>query len=319
MNALRAAGLEDATRAAATDGRPFLGICIGMQMLFDGSDETPDIKGIGIIPGRVTLLPRSVRLPQMGWNTLEIASGSRLGADLPDPAWLYFVHSFAPEPTDPSVVSAWCDYGRRFAAAVEVGPVWATQFHPEKSGAVGLQMLRNFVDAISSRVDALMDLFPSIDLRAGQVVRLARGDYSAQTTYDDDPVAVARRFDAAGARWIHVVDLDAALEGGNPNLAMIEAICANVGAQVQTGGGVRSVNDASERFAAGVTARGHRQRGRRTSRSCQPSSMRCTPDRLRSVSTRRGRDVAIHGWTDATGLDLISSRASSSTRRAWAH
>ena len=98
-----------------------------------------------------------------------------------------------------------------------------------------------------------MDLFPSIDLRAGQVVRLARGDYDVQTMYDDDPVAVARRFDAAGARWIHVVDLDAALEGGNPNLSAIEAICANVTAKVQTGGGVRSVNDASERFAAGAT------------------------------------------------------------------
>ena len=148
MWALRAAGLEGVTRAAATDGRPFLGICIGMQMLFDGSDETPDVPGLGVIPGRVTLLPKTVRLPQMGWNTLEIAKGSQLGAHLPDPAWLYFVHSFAPEPDDDGVVAAWCDYGRRFAAAVEAGPVWATQFHPEKSGAVGLRMLRNFVDAV---------------------------------------------------------------------------------------------------------------------------------------------------------------------------
>jgi glutamine amidotransferase len=154
MHALRDSGLEPATLAAATDGRPFLGICVGMQMLFDGSDETPDVEGLGIVSGRVTLLPRTVRLPQMGWNTLETTSGSRLGAHLPDPAWLYFVHSFAAEPNDPGVVAAWCDYGRRFAAAVEAGPVWATQFHPEKSGAVGMRMLRNFVDAVSSRVDA---------------------------------------------------------------------------------------------------------------------------------------------------------------------
>src|SRR5262249_58515605 len=78
------------------------------------------------------------------------------------------------------------------------------------------------------------------------------GDYSVQTTYDDDPVAVSRRFDAAGARWIHVVDLDAARDGGNPSLSVIEAICAAVGAQVQTGGGVRTVADASERMTAGV-------------------------------------------------------------------
>ncbi len=151
MHALRAAGLEAATRAAATDGRPFLGICIGMQMLFDGSDETPDVRGLGVVSGRVTLLPKTVRLPQMGWNTLDVTPGSRLGDDLPDPAWLYFVHSYAPEPDDDGVVAAWCDYGRRFAAAIEIGPLWATQFHPEKSGTVGLRMLGNFVDAVGSR------------------------------------------------------------------------------------------------------------------------------------------------------------------------
>lgn len=154
MQALRTAGLEGATKAAATDGRPFLGICIGMQMLFDGSDESPDVTGLGVVPGRVTLLPKTVRLPQMGWNTLDIVAGSRLGAQLPDPAWLYFVHSYAPEPDDPAVVAAWCDYGRRFAAAIERGAVWATQFHPEKSGAAGLQMLGNFVAAVDGRVRA---------------------------------------------------------------------------------------------------------------------------------------------------------------------
>jgi glutamine amidotransferase len=152
MAALRAARLDDVAVDAAASGRPFLGICIGMQMLFDGSDESPDVSGLGVISGRVTRLPTTVRLPQMGWNTLEVVVGSRLGADLPEPAWLYFVHSYAPAPDDASVVAAWCDYGRRFAAAVEQGPVWATQFHPEKSGAVGMRMLSNFVDAVDRRV-----------------------------------------------------------------------------------------------------------------------------------------------------------------------
>jgi phosphoribosylformimino-5-aminoimidazole carboxamide ribotide isomerase len=149
-----------------------------------------------------------------------------------------------------------------------------------------------------------MDLFPSIDLRDGQVVRLARGDYDAQTVYGDDPVAVAREFDAAGARWIHVVDLDAALNGGNPNLSVIEAICANVQARVQTGGGVRSVDDASARFAAGAT------------RVVIGSAAVEHPEIVDELSAyhpgqvavgldARGRDVAIHGWTDATGLDLV--------------
>ena len=148
MQALRAAGLEPATKSAATDGRPFLGICIGMQMLFDGSDETPGLTGLGVVPGRVSRLPKTVRLPQMGWNTLEVTAGSRLAADLPHPAWLYFVHSYAPEPEVHAVVAAWCDYGRRFAAALEDGPLWATQFHPEKSGDVGMRMLRNFVESV---------------------------------------------------------------------------------------------------------------------------------------------------------------------------
>ena len=149
MHALRASGLEAVTKAAATDGRPFLGICIGMQMLFDGSDETPAVAGLGVVPGRVTLLPTTVRLPQMGWNTISVAPGSQLAAYLPDPAWLYFVHSYAPEPDDDGVVAAWCDYGRRFAAAIERGPVWATQFHPEKSGDTGMRMLANFVEAVA--------------------------------------------------------------------------------------------------------------------------------------------------------------------------
>ena len=150
-----------------------------------------------------------------------------------------------------------------------------------------------------------MDLYPSIDLRAGQVVRLARGDYDAQTTYDDDPVAVARRFDAAGARWIHVVDLDAALGGGNPNLSIIEAICANVGARVQASGGVRSVENASERFAAGA-ARVVISSAAVEHPEVVSELSALHPGQVAVGLDARGRDVAIHGWTDATGLDLVA-------------
>jgi glutamine amidotransferase len=147
MRALRDSGLEPATKEAATDGRPFLGVCVGMQMLFDGSDESPDVSGLGIVAGCVTRLPDSVRLPQIGWNTLEGRDGSRLLAGLGADPWLYFVHSYAPDPVDDGVVAAWCTHGRRFAAAIEIGPLWATQFHPEKSSTAGLQLLGNFVAA----------------------------------------------------------------------------------------------------------------------------------------------------------------------------
>jgi glutamine amidotransferase len=144
MTALRDAGLHGLARDAATSGRPFLGVCIGMQMLFEGSDEAPGIDGLGVLPGRVTKLPATVKLPQIGWNTIERVPGSSLVAGLDDPAWLYFVHSYAPE-TDDSVVAAWAQHGRRFVAAVERDNLWATQFHPEKSGATGLKLLANFV------------------------------------------------------------------------------------------------------------------------------------------------------------------------------
>ena len=150
MHALRESGLEAVTVEATADGRPFLGICVGMQMLFDGSNESPGVKGLGVVAGRITRLPDSVRLPQMGWNTLERTPTSRLVAGLADPAWCYFVHTYAPEPSDDAVVAAWCDNGRRFAAAIERGPLWATQFHPEKSGAVGLALLDNFVAAAAA-------------------------------------------------------------------------------------------------------------------------------------------------------------------------
>lgn len=145
MAALGASGLEDAVRRAAADGRPFLGICIGMQLLFEASAESPGVSGLGIVPGTVTRLPATVRLPQIGWNTITVESRSKLARGLPDPAWCYFVHSYAVDPAEASVVTAWCDHGRRFPAVIESGPVWATQFHPEKSGAVGLGLLANFV------------------------------------------------------------------------------------------------------------------------------------------------------------------------------
>jgi glutamine amidotransferase len=144
MAALRAAGLDALALDAIASGRPFLGICIGMQMLFEGSDEAPSVSGLGVLPGRVTRLPATVKLPQIGWNTLERVAGSALVEGLSDPAWLYFVHGYAPE-TDDGLVAAWCEHGRRFPAAVERDNVWATQFHPEKSGAVGLHLLTNFV------------------------------------------------------------------------------------------------------------------------------------------------------------------------------
>ena len=145
MEALRETGLEDPARRAVESGVPFLGICIGFQMLYEGSDEDPDVKGMGLLPGRVRRLPEGVKRPQMQWNVLVPVDESPMFEGLPDPAWLYFVHSYAPEP-GPEVVAT-CEYGGTIAAAVQRQRLWGTQFHPEKSGRAGLRLLANFVAA----------------------------------------------------------------------------------------------------------------------------------------------------------------------------
>jgi glutamine amidotransferase len=150
IRALHGSGLGDAARAAAAGRRPFLGVCIGLQMLFDGSEENPGVEGLGVFAGTVRRLPSSVKLPQIGWNTVSSRPGSRMFAGLADPLWLYFVHSYAPDPSDEADVAGWCEYGKRFACAMERANVWATQFHPEKSGTVGLQLLTNFVQACAA-------------------------------------------------------------------------------------------------------------------------------------------------------------------------
>ena len=143
MEALERSGLDGLAIECACSGRPFLGVCVGMQMLYQGSEETPTVPGLGVLPGIVRLLPEGVKRPQMQWNVLERRGESGLLAGVPDPTWVYFVHSYAVDSGE-HVVAA-CDYGGPVVAAVESGGLWATQFHPEKSGATGMRILANFV------------------------------------------------------------------------------------------------------------------------------------------------------------------------------
>lgn len=154
MEELRGHGLDTVALDAVRSGRPFLGICIGMQMLFESSAESPGVEGLGVVPGTVERLSGPVTIPHMGWNAVDASEGSGLFAGVPEPRWLYFVHSYAAVPTDPTVVSATTDHGGVVVAAVEQDTVWATQFHPEKSGAGGLAVLANFVSAAERRAEA---------------------------------------------------------------------------------------------------------------------------------------------------------------------
>ena len=184
MSGLTRVQLTDATQRYIQSGRPFLGICVGLQMLFDESEEHGFSPGLGVLPGRVVRfrfeggvrasrrsgvdaqsasaaehededeieddsVAERLKVPHIGWNELQFREDSALFRGLRQGERVYFVHSYYPAPLDETVVSAWSEYGGRFCCAVESGNVHATQFHPEKSGAVGLQILRNFATLAS--------------------------------------------------------------------------------------------------------------------------------------------------------------------------
>jgi imidazole glycerol-phosphate synthase subunit HisH len=152
MDAMHRTGLAQVAVDAAASGRPFLGICVGMQLMYDGSEESPGAAGLGIQPGTVRRLPDGVKHPQMQWNILESTRPSRLLADLADRSWVYFVHSYA-APDGPDTVAT-CDYGGPVTAAIERGSIAATQFHPEKSGDVGLDILSSWVRGVTATAAA---------------------------------------------------------------------------------------------------------------------------------------------------------------------
>jgi imidazole glycerol-phosphate synthase subunit HisH len=143
MRRFRAAGLDDLIRERAEAGVPVLGLCLGMQLLFDGSDEHEGAAGLGLLPGRVTAL-RAPRVPHIGWNLVTFERPSPLTEGLGDAAAFYHVHSLAPEPANPDDVVGRGEYGERFVSIVERGNVMGVQFHPEKSSRDGLALLRNF-------------------------------------------------------------------------------------------------------------------------------------------------------------------------------
>lgn len=147
VRGLKERGLWELMHECLGSGRPFLGICVGYQMLFDESEENPGIRGFGFFPGQVRRFQQpGLKVPQIGWNSLELEPHV-LWQGLAPQSHVYYVHSYYCAPTDPSVVIARTEYGEKFAAAAARGPVAGVQFHPEKSQAVGLTILKNFLTA----------------------------------------------------------------------------------------------------------------------------------------------------------------------------
>ncbi len=144
MRALDNLGVRETLKDRIGAGVPFLGICLGLQGLFETSEEAPEVRGLGVFPGAVMRFPAHARVPHMGWNELEVRPASKLVRDLPGRPFVYFAHSYYVPETNGA--SATCTYEVPYTAALECGNVYGVQFHPEKSGAVGLRIVRNFLD-----------------------------------------------------------------------------------------------------------------------------------------------------------------------------
>jgi imidazole glycerol phosphate synthase glutamine amidotransferase subunit len=155
MASLEQSGYAEAIKIWIAADRPFLGICIGLQLLFDSSDEAPPVdgktvKGLGVIPGTVRRFPGR-KVPQIGWNQTAAKPGSRIFRGIPEDSFFYYIHSYYADPADPSVTAAEAEYYLRYCSAVERGNLTALQFHPEKSGAPGLELLRNWAGGTPCR------------------------------------------------------------------------------------------------------------------------------------------------------------------------
>ena len=148
MANLKKSGLDKVIYEVVEKGTPFLGICLGLQLLFERSDETPGVAGLGILKGEILRIPDKddLKIPHMGWNSLHLQNQGRLFQGLPKQSYVYFVHSYYLKAEDEQIVKATTDYSVNIHASVEKGNVFACQFHPEKSSDVGLQILKNFVE-----------------------------------------------------------------------------------------------------------------------------------------------------------------------------
>ena len=149
MDCMNRSGATEAVRTFVASGKPLLGICLGLQLLFDSSEESPGAKGLGLLKGSITRIPSAggtLKIPHMGWNSLSIDQRNGIFKDVPEEVYVYFVHSYYLQADDPAIVAARTQYGVSIDAAIQYRNLFATQFHPEKSGKVGLQILRNFAE-----------------------------------------------------------------------------------------------------------------------------------------------------------------------------
>jgi imidazole glycerol-phosphate synthase subunit HisF len=257
LAALRARRLDRAIADAVARGTPLLGVCLGMQMLCEGSEETSDVAGLGVIAGTCRRLPDHVRVPHLGWNAVTAAS--QVG--LVESGVAAFANSYALLEVPPGWTPAWTTHGVRFVAALERGGgrILACQFHPELSGDYGAALLQRWLSGANAAPSApagqgpepglLPRLVPCLDVKDGRVVKGVR----FQNLRDaGDPAEQAARYEAQGADEIVVLDVAASPEGRATQIETVARVRAGVRIPLTVGGGVRSVDDARRLLAAGA-------------------------------------------------------------------
>jgi len=256
MAALRARGLDIAIRDVAARGTPLLGVCLGMQMLCEASEEAPGVTGLGIIAGTCRRLPANVRIPHLGWNRVTPEPEARLLS----PGVAAFANSYALREGPAGWTTAWTTHGIPFIAALERGPTIACQFHPELSGAYGAALLDRWLTgkivrppraapATDASPGLLRRIIPCLDVKDGRVVKGIR----FQDLRDaGDPAEQAARYEAQGADEIVILDVAASAEGRDTQVETVRRVRAAIRIPLTVGGGVRSVDDARQLLAAGA-------------------------------------------------------------------
>src|SRR6266571_1013095 len=253
MGALRDHGLDRAIRDVAARGTPLLGICLGMQLLCEASDEPPGILGLGVIAGACRRLPADVRVPHLGWNTVTAQSNARLIAT----GVAAFANSYALRDAPAGWTAAWTTHGVPFVAALERPGVLACQFHPELSGAYGAALLERWLTgatpvptpALGPAPGLLPRVVPCLDVKDGRVVKGVRFQELRDA---GDPAIQGAAYEAQGADEIVVLDVAASAEARAARIDTVARVRAAIRIPLTVGGGVRSVDDARRLLAAGA-------------------------------------------------------------------
>jgi imidazole glycerol phosphate synthase glutamine amidotransferase subunit len=254
LGALRARGLDRATMDAVARGAPLLGVCLGMQMLCDASEESPGVAGLGLVAGTCRRLSGAVRVPHLGWNAVTAEPGTRLVAT----GVAAFANSYALPAAPAGWAPAWTTHGTRFVAALERGQILVCQFHPELSGAYGAALLERWLEGEraqpglpdpGAQPGLLPRLVPCLDVRDGRVVKGVRFQELRDA---GDPAAQGACYEAQGADELVVLDVAASPEARDTEVETVARVRAAIRIPLTVGGGVRTVADARRLLAAGA-------------------------------------------------------------------